>query len=78
MDVKHSDDKEKDLYTTFVMIKIIEAVELDAENGVYHSYTPANIHLHGFDPKHLDRLKVKFGNHIVNKNNKNDGLYLSP
>jgi hypothetical protein len=78
MDVKHTDDKERDVYMTFVMIKIIEAVERDAEQGVYHSYTPANIHLHGFDVKHLDRLTVKFGPHIVNRNNRNDGLYLSP
>ena len=28
--------------------------------------------------KHLDRLIVKFGANIVNRNNRNDGLYLSP
>ena len=78
MDVKHADDKEKDVHTTFVMIKIIEAVEKNAENGIYNSYSPSNIFLHGFDPRHLDRLTVKFGNPIVNKNIKNDGLYLPP
>ena len=63
---------------TFVMIKIIEAVEKEAENGVYNCYNPTNIFLHNFDVKHLDRLTVKFGANIVNKNSRNDGLYLSP
>ncbi len=27
MEVKHSDEKERDVYMTYVMIKIIEAVE---------------------------------------------------
>lgn len=27
MDIKHMEDREKDTYTTYVMIKIIEAVE---------------------------------------------------
>ena len=30
MDMKHGDEKEKDTYTTFVMIKIIEAVEKES------------------------------------------------
>ena len=78
MEVKHGDDKERDVHMTFVMIKIIEAVEREAENGVYNSYNPNNIYLHNFDVKHLDRLTVKFGANIVNRNNRNDGLYLSP
>ena len=78
MEVKHGDDKERDVYMTFVMIKIIEAVEREAENGVYNSYNPNNIILHNFDVKHLDRLTVKFSTNIVNRNNRNDGLYLSP
>lgn len=77
MDIKH-EDKDKDVFTTFVMIKIIEAIEREAENGVYHSYNPNNIHLHNFDPRALDRLTVKFGANIVDKKNRNDGLYLSP
>lgn len=72
------EDKEKDTYTTYVMIKIIEAVEREAENGVYHSYSPNNIYLHNFNVKNLEQLTVKFGAHIINKNNKNDGLYLAP
>ena len=51
MEVKHGDDKERDVHMTFVMIKIIEAVEREAENGVYNSYNPNNIYLHNFDVK---------------------------
>ena len=78
MEVKQADEKERDVYMTFVMIKIIEAVEKEAENGVYNCYSPSNIYLHNFDPRHLDRLYVKFGAHIINKNSRSDGLYLSP
>jgi len=60
------------------MIKVIEAVERNAENGVFNSYSPSNIHLHTFNVKQLDKLNVKFGAHIINKNNMNDGLYLAP
>ena len=31
-----------------------------------------------FNPKQLDKLTVKFGVQVVNKNHKNDGLYLAP
>ena len=77
-EVKHSDEKDKDVYTTFVMIKIIEAIEKEVENAVFNSYSPSNIYLHNFDAKHLDRLNIKFGAHIINKLNRNDGLYLAP
>lgn len=30
------------------------------------------------NPKNLEALSIKFGAPIVNKNNKNDGLYLAP
>lgn len=76
--MKHSDEKDKDVYTTFVMIKIIEAIEKEVENAVFNSYSPSNIYLHNFDAKHLDRLNIKFGAHIINKLNRNDGLYLAP
>ena len=62
---------------TFVMIKIIEAIEKEAENGVYNCYSPNNIYLHNFDVRNLDRLTVKFGA-IITKSNKNDMLYLAP
>ena len=45
---------------------------------MYHSYNPNNIYLHNFNVKKLDLLNVKFGAHIINKNNKNDGLYMAP
>lgn len=78
MEIKQTDEKDSDVYTTYVMIKIIEAIEKEAENGVYHSYSPSNIYLHNFNVKKLDSLVVKFGAHIINKNNKTDGLYLAP
>jgi hypothetical protein len=34
--------------------------------------------LTNLNPKNLDALTIKFGAPIVNKNNKNDGLYLAP
>lgn len=77
MDIK-SDDKEKDSYKTYVMIKIIEALEAEADRGVYNSYSPNNIYIHNFNPKRLDQITIKLGAHIINKNNKNDGLYLAP
>jgi hypothetical protein len=43
-----------------------------------NSYSPNNIYLSGFNPKSLDKLIIKFGAPIVNKKNKNDGLYLAP
>ena len=63
---------------TYVMIKIIEAMENEVSNGVYNSYSLPNIHLFNFDVRHLDKLTVKFGTPITNKNKGNDGLYLSP
>ncbi len=78
MEIKHGEDKDKDVYTTYVMIKIIEAIEKEAENGIYNSYAPDSIYLNNFNVKKLDTLTVKFGAHIINKNNKSDGLYLSP
>jgi hypothetical protein len=78
MEMRHGDDKERDVHMTFVMIKIIEAMENEVNNGVYNSYSPPNIHLFNFDVKHLDKLTVKFGTPITNKNKGNDGLYLSP
>ena len=78
MSIVNENEKERDSHTTFVMIKIIEAVERDAESGRYNSYSPSHIHLHNFDPASLDRLTVKFGTPIVNKNNQHDVLYLAP
>lgn len=78
MDLKQGDEKDRDVYTTYVMIKIIEAVEREAENGVYNSYSPDNIHLLNFNVKKLDTLTVKFGAHIIDKSNNKDGLYLAP
>ena len=78
MEMKHGDDKERDGYVTFVMIKIIEEMEHEVSNGVYNSYSPSNIHLFNFDVRNLDRLTIKFGTAITNRNNRNDGLYLSP
>jgi len=34
--------------------------------------------LTNLNPKNLEALSIKFGAPIVNKNNKNDGLYLAP
>ena len=60
------------------MIKIIEKIKEETDVSVYHCYSPNNIYLHDFSVKHLDRLIIKFGTHIINKNNRNDGLYLAP
>lgn len=78
MDSKHGDEKEKDLYIIFVMIKVIEEVEKEVEKGNYYSYTPNNINILNFNPKQLDKITIKFGVHIVNKNKDNAGLYLAP
>jgi len=43
-----------------------------------HSFSPDNIYLTNLNPKNLDTLTVRFGAPIVNKNNKNDDLYLAP
>lgn len=53
-------------------------MEEDATNGMLHSYTPSNIYLYNFNTTRLEKLSIKFGAHITNKKNKNDGLYLSP
>ncbi len=66
------------MYVTLVMIKVIEKVEEEAEKGIYNSYTPNNIYLSNFNTKHLDKLTVKFGAQITNRNSKTEGIYLSP
>jgi hypothetical protein len=60
------------------MIKIIEHVEKEAEKGVYHSYNPNNISLINFNPRQSDKFAVRFGTSIIDKKNRNDGLYLAP
>ena len=77
IDAKHNSEKEHDMYVTMVMIKVIEQSELQANNGIYNSYTPKNIFLSNFIPKHLDRLVVKFGN-PVDINVPEQAIYLSP
>lgn len=78
MDAKNSDEKERDMYVTFVMIKVIEKIEEEADGGMFNSYSPSNIYLNNFNIRHLDKLTIKFGAHIINKTNKTDGLYLAP
>lgn len=53
-------------------------MEDDAANGMLHSYSPNNIYLYNFNTKNLEKLTIKFGAHITNKKNKNDGIYLAP
>jgi hypothetical protein len=60
------------------MIKIIEKIEEEAKHGMLHSFSPSNIYLSNLNPKSLETLSIKFGAPIVNKNSKNDGLYLAP
>lgn len=48
------------------------------EKGNYYSYTPNNINILNFNPKQLEKMSVKFGVHIVNKNKDKGGLYLAP
>jgi hypothetical protein len=78
IDAKHGDEKERDMYVTLVMIKVIEKIEGEAENDSYNSYSPSSIYLSNFNTKNLDKLTVNFGNPISNRNNRTDGLYLSP
>ena len=78
IDAKHGNEKQRDMYITFVMIKVIEKIEEEVERGIFNSYTPNNIFISNFDTKNLEKLVIKFGAQITNKNNKNDGLYLSP
>ena len=47
-------------------------------HGIFNSYTPSSIYLSNFNVKGLDKLVVKFGASITNKNNKLEGLYLAP
>lgn len=78
LETKYGEDKEKDVCVIFSMIKIIDEVEREAEKGNYNSYNLNNIYLINFNPKQLEKLSVKFGVQIVNKNKENDGLYLAP
>jgi len=66
------------MYVTLVMIKVIEKVEEEMENGIFNSYTPNSIYLSNFNVRRLDRLIVKFGAPITNKNNKHELVYLAP
>lgn len=79
IDAKHGDEKERDMYVTLVMIKVIEKIEENADKGIYNSYSPSNIRLTNFNTKNLDKLVIEFGPSISStKYSKNDGLYLSP
>jgi hypothetical protein len=76
MELEEKEDK--DLCSTFIMIKIIEKIEEEAKHGLLHSFSPSNIYLSNLNPRNLESLTIKFGAPIVNKNNKSDGLYLAP
>lgn len=79
IDAKHGDEKERDMYVTLVMIKVIERIEENASREIYNIYSPNNIRLSNFNTKNLDKLIVEFGPSIsFSKYSKNDGLYLSP
>ena len=78
IDAKHGNEKERDMYVTLVMIKVIEKIEEETEQGIYNSYSPSNILLSNFNIKNLDKLIVKFGNSIDNRQDRRDGLYLAP
>lgn len=77
MDMESKEDR--DMCSTFIMIKIIEKIEEEAKYGILHSFSPSNIYLINLNPRNnFESLTIKFGAPIANKNNKNDGLYLAP
>jgi hypothetical protein len=58
IDAKHGDEKERDMYVTLVMIKVIEKIEENANKEIYNIYSPNNIRLSNFNTKNLDKLIV--------------------
>jgi hypothetical protein len=72
------DNQDRNQCSTFVMIKIIEKIEEEAEQGLLHSFSPENIYLINLNSRNFEALNIRFGAPIVNKGNRNDGLYLAP
>ena len=75
---KHGDERDRDMYVTLVMIKMIEKMEIEVAEGVYNSYTPENITLTNFSIHNPDRTKVRLVSEIRAQYSQEEGVYLPP
>ena len=78
IDAKHGDEKDRDMYVTLVMIKVIEKIETEVSEGIYNSYTPNNIIISNFSIKNFERIRVSFVGEIRAQHAPSEGLYLAP
>ena len=78
IDAKHGDEKERDMYVTLVMIKVIERVEAEVSEGIYNSYSPQHIMLSNFSIRNFDRIRVTFIGEIRAQHAPEEGVYLAP